>query len=536
MAKRILTLDIGATNVVLAEYAGGKNDLTLVNYGRAALAAPLDETNADTVLVSALQEIVRERGIRPGPVAISLSGQMAFPRFAAIPDVGDGEKFEQSVRFEIEQNIPFPLDEMICDRQVLGELPSGDKGVLVVAAKTDQIEAITAAVVSAGFSPELVGIAPIAGASALLAQTPDDGACRILLDLGAKTTSLVVIEGDRFYSRSIPVGGNMVTKEIAAALECSLDDAEAFKLEHGYVSLGGVVEDEDETVDRAAKICRTVMTRLHAEISRSVNFYRSQQGGGAPVGLYLTGGTSLLPQLDRYFAENLQVEVEYLNPFETIRLGPAVNADLLSTDAAYLAPTAGLALQLAERAHFTLNLLPPSITAARADRARVPVLVAAGLAFVAAGALVLSAVNRETTAIVEATDSIRGACDRLQTRERAIKAATEAESAANEKAETLRALLVRRGAAVARLKAVKDAIGDYLWIEKWEGDRITIRGWKDRIAEFTKKSANMTAPELVAGRLKASSAVIADSVKITDMIKLGRNQNVEQFVVEVKFQ
>ena len=162
MAKRYLTLDIGASAVKLAEFEGGKGGLTLVNYGIAALAAPLDAGNAGALLSPALLDIVREKGIKPGPVAISISGQMVFPRFASIAAAGGAEKFDQMIRFEIEQNIPFPIDEMICDRQVLGDNENGEKNVMIVAAKTDQVEDIAAAVRGAGFTPELVDVAPIA--------------------------------------------------------------------------------------------------------------------------------------------------------------------------------------------------------------------------------------------------------------------------------------------------------------------------------------------------------------------------------------
>ena len=130
MAKKFLALDIGAANVALAEYEeGAKGALTLVRYGLAPLAASLDSGDPQTILVPALMEIVRTAGIKPGPVAISVSGQMAFYRFAAIPSAGSEEKFDQLVRYEIEQNVPFPIDEMVSDRQVLGETESGDKSV-----------------------------------------------------------------------------------------------------------------------------------------------------------------------------------------------------------------------------------------------------------------------------------------------------------------------------------------------------------------------------------------------------------------------
>ena len=95
MAKRILALDIGASSVKLAEYEGGRGGLTLVNYGIAALAASLDAGNAGALLSPALLEIVREKGIKPGPVNVSISGQMVFPRFASIPAAGGSDKFDQ---------------------------------------------------------------------------------------------------------------------------------------------------------------------------------------------------------------------------------------------------------------------------------------------------------------------------------------------------------------------------------------------------------------------------------------------------------
>ncbi|MBR1920896.1 MAG: pilus assembly protein PilM, partial [Kiritimatiellae bacterium] len=305
MAKRYLTLDIGASAVKLAEYEGGRGGLTLVNYGVAPLAAPLETGGADAVLLPAIQAIAREKGIRPGPVAVSVSGQMVFPRFASIAAAGGADKFDQQVLFEIEQNIPFPIDEMVCDRQILGESENGETAVMIVAAKTDQLEDIAAAVGGAGFTPELVDVAPLALTNVLWASGAAADECCVILDIGAKTTSLVIVDGNRLYNRSIPVAGNTITKEIAAALGCSQDEAEQVKMEGAYVALGGVVEDDDALRDRVSKVCRAVMTRLHAEISRSINFNRSQQGGRVPARLYLAGGTSLLPQVDRFFAESL---------------------------------------------------------------------------------------------------------------------------------------------------------------------------------------------------------------------------------------
>ena len=537
MAKRYLTLDIGASAVKLAEFEGGKGGLTLVNYGIAALAAPLDAGNAGALLSPALLDIVREKGIKPGPVAISISGQMVFPRFASIAAAGGAEKFDQMIRFEIEQNIPFPIDEMICDRQVLGDNENGEKNVMIVAAKTDQVEDIAAAVRGAGFTPELVDVAPIAITNVLrYAGAAEDGCC-VLLDIGSKTTSLVIADGDKLYNRSIPVAGNTITKEIASALGCTAEEAEAYKREAAYVALGGVVEDEDETRDRVSKVCRAVMTRLHAEVSRSINFYRSQQGGSVPVKLYITGGTALLPQLDRFFSESLQLEVEYVNPFAVVGTGPKIDAEALESDGTLLPAVVGLAVHMAGLATFSINLLPPSLLKERADVARIPFVAIGAVAFIAALALVMLAARRSATMAEAENSAVSAEASRLRSVESKVKDAVAVEEREAAKADVFKTLLVKRNLSVGKLMAIRTALGNEMWIEKWEGDRITVRGWADDLKTLVSrtKTGGSTAAQILEARIKGSPIVDPNSVKIESMTDVGKDAALKQIVVVVKF-
>ena len=537
MSKRYLTLDIGASSVKLAEYEGGRGGLTLVNYGIAALAAPLDSGNADAILSPAILEIVREKGIKPGPVSVSISGQMVFPRFASIAAAGGAEKFDQMIRFEIEQNIPFPIDEMICDRQVLGDNENGEKNVMIVAAKTDQVEDIAAAVRGAGFTPELVDVAPIAITNVLRYAGAAGDECCVLLDIGSKTTSLVIADGDKLYNRSIPVAGNTITKEIASALGCTAEEAEAYKREAAYVALGGVVEDEDETRDRVSKVCRAVMTRLHAEVSRSINFYRSQQGGSVPVKLYITGGTALLPQLDRFFAESLQLEVEYVNPFAVVGTGPKIDTEALESDGTLLPAVVGLAVHMAGLATFSINLLPPSLLKERADVARIPFVAIGAVAFIAAFALVMLAARR-SEAMAEAENSaVSAEASRLRSVESKVKDAVAVEEREAAKADVFKTLLLKRNLSVGKLMAIRTALGNEMWIEKWEGDRITVRGWADDLKTLVSrtKTGGSTAAQILEARIKGSPVVDPSSVKIESMTDVGKDAALKQIVVVVKF-
>ena len=537
MAKRYLTLDIGASAVKLAEYEGWKGGLTLVNYGIAALAAPLDAGNAGALLSPALLEIVREKGIKPGPVAVSISGQMVFPRFASIAAAGGSDKFDQMVRFEIEQNIPFPIDEMICDRQILGDNENGEKNVMIVAAKIDQVEDIAAAVRGAGFTPELVDVAPIALTNVLRYTGAADEGCVVVLDIGAKTTSLVIADGDKLYNRSIPVAGNTITKEIASALGCTADEAEEYKREAAYVALGGVVEDEDEARDRVSKVCRAAMTRLHAEVSRSINFYRSQQGGSVPVKLYITGGTALLPQLDRFFAESLQLEVEYVNPFSVVGVGPKVDPEAIEADGILLPATVGLAIHMAGLATFAINLLPPSLIKERADVARIPFVAIGAVSLVAALVLVMLVARRGAAEAEAESAAVSAEASRLRSAESKVKDAIAAEEREAAKADVFRTLFDKRALSVAKIMAIRSALGNEMWIEKWEGDRITIRGWSDDLKTLVSrtKTGGSTAAQIIEARLKGSPVVDPASVKIESMTDVGKDAALKQIVVVVKF-
>ena len=552
MGKKILTLDIGASRVALAEYEQNGAELTLVNYGTSPLAAPVDTGDAETILAPAIMDIVKEKGIKPGDVAITVSGQMVFPRFAAIPMAGGNDKFEQLVRYEIEQNIPFPIDEMVCDRQILGDTVDGDKSVMIVAAKLDQIDGITSALVANGFTPHLVGVSPISVVNAIRYVNGDDGSCNVILDMGAKTTSLIIAEGEKLFIRSIPIGGNNISRDIAKALGISQADAEALKLSKGYVGAGGVTEDEDPEADAISKVARTVLTRLHAEISRSVNFSRSQQGFGAPTKMYLTGGTALLGQVDTFFSESLGIEVVFFNPFDRIQVGGSVDADALASDAAMLGAASGAAIQSISQASLNINLIPPAIVEAKAEKAKIP-FVAAGGALLIVGLIAVlvgvSGVNSKLAETYETLDakktSLNSVATKVKTGEKNVE---EAMADATKTAK----ILFARERTLVDFGLVTSVLADGgMWIEKWEAGkttdeptRITIRGWKDKLETMIKADGKgRTAAEIVVDRIVNSQLksnqyclVHPEDIKILENKEIGKDGNVRQFVMEVKFQ
>ncbi len=520
---RILTLNIGAAKAVLAEYQiRGKTALTLTRYATADVTGMQVET-PQLKLVPAIQEAMKTSGIKPGPLLLALNGQMVFPRFAKFPPV-DAEKLEELIHYEVEQNIPFPIDEVVCDHQLLGETAEGDQAAMIVAAKLDQVSLVTDAVGAAGLLPHVVDVGPMAVTNALKKSHPDLEGSVMVLDVGAKTTSLIILENEKVYLRAIPVAGNAITKELSQTFGCSPEEAEQLKKERGYVSLGGVTEDEDEVADRASKTIRTVLTRLHAEINRSINFYRSQQGGTAPTHVFLTGGSVRLPQIDEFFRETLKVEVEFLNPLDGIEIGPAIDQAALESDVFELVESVGLALRWTKQAALNINLMPPALMAKMRLIKRIPFIGAGAVALLIA--LIVGIVGENNAAAVAHAQAefINDKNAAFGKYEKDLIQAVKAAGVQLRKTDEFQQLMASRSLAVQRIEAVRRSLLPNMWITGWEEEKglqkVTIRGWQDSLtaAEKIYADANngkkVTAAELVQATLRKSEQVVPDSVKI----------------------
>lgn len=555
MAK-IATLNIGASQVVLAEYqVKGAGNPVLTSYGSASIAG-LDweaEGSAEAILVPALREAANAAGIKPGNLYLALNGQMVFPRFTKFPPV-QGEKLEELVRYEVEQEVPFPIDDIVFDHQFLGQTAEGDTAEMIVATKLDQVTKVTEALVSVGFNPVIVDAGPMAVLNAMRRSYPNLEGGTVVLDIGAKTTSLILAENEKIYLRSIPVAGNAITKEIAQSFSCSFEEAEELKRERGYVSLGGVTEDADEVSDRVSKIVRTVLTRLHAEIQRSINFYRSQQGGAAPKRLFITGGSAVLPQIDEFFRETLKLEVEFLNPFGGIAFGPKVDVNALESDAFTLAESAGLALRATPNASFTINLLPPALVEKARTVKRMPFLAVGAVAVLASLGVYIMGESRMASVAEAESAAVKERNANLRQFDGKLKAAQKKANEELAKSDAFQQLMSSRFTTLRSLASVRRSLLPGMWITAWEpvpkkdGDedspaltRITVRGWRDVLSDLESEHSRqnngkkMTAEEIVAGVLKTRRSVIPETVKIVSTKDVNSKGVLSEFALELAF-
>src|SRR5436309_9102087 len=281
---RIITLNLGSQTVGLAEFqAQPQGGLVLQNYRlREVLIDPAGEEIRRGQISSTLREMMAELQIRSEAVNYAVSAQSVFARFVKLPAVEE-EKIGRIIAFEAQQNVPFPIDEVVWDYQLIGGGQDEQLQVVLVAIKSDLLDGTNAAVESAGLRTKLVGMATTALYNTFRYNYSELSDCSLLIDIGARTTNLLFIEPGKIFTRSVAIGGSSVTTAIAKEFNEPLSAAEFRKLRDGFVSLGGAyVEPSDPETMRVSKIVRSTMTRLHAEIMRSISHYRAQQQGSAP--------------------------------------------------------------------------------------------------------------------------------------------------------------------------------------------------------------------------------------------------------------
>ena len=347
-SDQILAIDIGAWSIKLGEFENASEGLTMKQFGYGEYSQLMTDDNRSDLIRDTLQKILNEKQLSTKKVHLSLSSQLAFTRFVKLPPIEENEdRVKQIVEFEARQHVPFEMNEVIWDYQLIGTGEELD--VMFVVIKNEIVEQITSSVESLGLKVVLVDVASSACYNASRANRIGDDSCAMVLSIGSRCSNLIFADGTHFFSRNIPIAGYAVTQQISKEFGIGIEEAEELKQRHGFVALGGAYEEpESEVAATISKIVRNVMTRLHGEVNRSINIYRSQQKGNKPVKLYLAGGSSTMAFTETFFQEKLRLDVEYLNPFQGIRLGGVIDRAALAEKAHLFSEVIGIALRVSQ--------------------------------------------------------------------------------------------------------------------------------------------------------------------------------------------
>jgi type IV pilus assembly protein PilM len=435
-SKSFLAVDFGAATLKVAEMAPSDGGgLKLIRYEMRPLGlAGSQDAAREGAVKKALAELLAEGGFSSKDVNLCAPGFQVFSKFVKLPPV-DSSKVRQIIQYEAQQNVPFPLPETAWDYQILGNSPSGELEVLLVAIKSDIVEKqIFGSGESSGLRMQTVDASIGALANAFRYNYGEVEGCSVLIDVGAKTSNVLLFEGAKYYARSVNVGANAITQEFAAESKLRFDDAEKFKLSDGFVSLGGAYEEPDNPkVAAVSKVARNVLTRLHLQVAQTIQFYRTQQGGAAPVRVYLCGGGSLMPYAAQFFEEKLSLPVEFFNPFRNnIQIDPSIDVAKLETVAPQFGELVGLGLRNVAQCPMELNLMPAASLARQEFNSKKPFLIAAAYAAVVGVFAVgwfyskVADVRREGTAkIDEQLQPLQSTVSQLEAAEGRLKKVTE---------------------------------------------------------------------------------------------------------------
>jgi len=344
-SKSIIGLDIGSSSVKAVELSVKSKGVELINMGVAPVPPEAIVQGAflnSGAITEAIQQAVREAGIKTKMVATAVAGHSVIVKKISLPTMSR-EELEESIRWEAEQYIPFDINEVNLDFQILdtgdGE---GQMDVLLVAAKKDLIDDYIQVITDAGLQPVVLDVAAFAVENTFTTNYDlPTGDVVALVNVGSQVVNInIVSEGVPAFTRDISTGGNAYTEEIQKSLSVSWEEAERIKLG------GGTTEESQDVVPQEVEqAMRSVTDTVIGEISRSLDFFAATAAESRIARVMLSGGGCRVSGFESAFQGKTNLPVELLNPLE--RLIPSNRFDPDTLDR--WGPSLGVAVGLAMR-------------------------------------------------------------------------------------------------------------------------------------------------------------------------------------------
>jgi type IV pilus assembly protein PilM len=342
-SKSLVGLDIGSSAIKAVELKAAGRGYRVAAYGTEPLPPDsiVDGAIIDGAAVAeAVRRLFEGRGIRTREVAASLSGNAVIVKKITLSAMTDSE-LADSIYWEAEQYIPFDIQDVNLDYQVLEGGQGAGKGtieVLLVAAKKEKIADYTGVIAQAGRSAVVVDVDAFALQNAYEVNYGiDPAAVIVLLNAGASATNINILSGDQsVFTRDVSIGGNAYTE--ALQRELSLPYAAADQLKRGTGVDGVSFED-------ARPVLRAVTENVMLEIQKTFDFFKATADSDRIDRIVVSGGASREEGFTEMLRERFEAPVEAFDPFKRI----AFDGRKLGSEAGEVAPTAAVAVGLALR-------------------------------------------------------------------------------------------------------------------------------------------------------------------------------------------
>jgi type IV pilus assembly protein PilM len=341
--KGLVGLDIGSSAVKAVELKQVKSgEFQLVNIGLESLTpeAIVDGAIMDAgSVIDAIQRLFSVQKVKTSDVATSVSGNAVIVKKISLPQMST-EELAESIHWEAEQYIPFDIQDVAIDYEVIeGSGAGGNMDVLLVAVKKDKISDYTSVISQAARTPTIVDVDVFALQNCHeINYGIDPGRVVALLNVGASIMNVNIIRGGTsVFNRDIAVGGNQYTDAIQKDLNLSFDQAEALKR-------GG--RAEGASPESVYSILQAVSENIALEVQKTFDFFKATSSEDRIDSIFLSGGTSKVHGLRELLSDRFGVGVEIMNPFNAVTYNPR---DFDPDYIAEIGPQAAIAVGLAVR-------------------------------------------------------------------------------------------------------------------------------------------------------------------------------------------
>lgn len=340
----LIGLDISSTSVKLLELSRQGGGYRVEAYAAEPLPpnSVVEKNITDVEAVGeAVRRAVKRSGSRTKNAAVAVAGSSVITKIITMPATLSEEEIESQIELEADQYIPYSLEEVNLDFEILG--PSEDNpdtlDVLLAASRSENVDSRVAAVELGGLNAKVVDIEAytLENAFPLIApQVPGGSADKTvaIVDIGATMTTLSVLhDGKIIYTRDQVFGGKQLTEEIQRRYGLSYEEAGMAKRQGGL---------PDNYVPEVLDPFKDAMAQ---QVSRSLQFFFSSSHHNAVSHIVLAGGSASIPGVDELIEERIGTSTSIANPFTNMALASRIKAQALSNDAPALMITCGLALR-----------------------------------------------------------------------------------------------------------------------------------------------------------------------------------------------
>ena len=340
----VLGLDISSSAVKLLELSSNGNRYRVESYAVEPLPpnSVVEKNITDVEAVGeAIRRAIKRAGARTRHAAVAVAGSSVITKVIPMPNNLSDDELESQIELEADQYVPYPLEEVSLDFEVLGSSDNNPDtvDVLLAACRTETVEMRTAATETGGLDARIVDVEAYTTENAfqlLLDQIPDGGMEKTvaIIDVGATMTTLNVFHDTRLiYTRDQVFGGKQLTEEIMRRYGLSYEEAGMAKRQ------GGLPENYEPEVLEPFK------ESMCQQVSRSLQFFFGSSQYNSVDMVIIAGGSASVPGIGELIQDRLDIETIVANPFASMSLSSRVKPQSLSNDAPALLIACGLALR-----------------------------------------------------------------------------------------------------------------------------------------------------------------------------------------------